>query len=148
MLSLKVHAASVSAPEPVLRRPPPSAAALLLLNSLPIETHAAQDWSLFARHKGNDRGGATCRAHHLSLHTRTHICAFRLAGLATLGVILELFLTKEDLLADAENEWLSTVNAGQGLVTVFHATHFLATAQSVRCTSRTPGRVGSISGDS
>jgi hypothetical protein len=43
--------------------------------------------------------------------------------------MLKLLFTKENLLADAENKWLSTVNAGQGFVTVFHATHFLAAAQ-------------------
>jgi hypothetical protein len=43
--------------------------------------------------------------------------------------MLELFLAKENLLADAENEWPSTLHTGQGFVTVVHATHFLAAAQ-------------------
>jgi hypothetical protein len=43
--------------------------------------------------------------------------------------MLELFFTKENLLADAENELLSAVNAGQGFFTVFHAPHLLAAAQ-------------------
>jgi hypothetical protein len=40
----------------------------------------------------------------------------------------ELFFTKVNLLASAENEWLSTAHAGQGSITVLHATHFLAAA--------------------
>jgi hypothetical protein len=43
--------------------------------------------------------------------------------------MLELLFTKKHLLADAENELLPAVNAGQGFVTVFHAAHFLAAAQ-------------------
>ena len=113
-----------------------------------METRAAQHWPQLARHEGNDRGGATCGTRHARLHTRAHIYALCLALLATLGVILELLFTKENLLADAENEWLSALNAGQGFIAVFHVIHFLATAQSVRCTSRTPRRVGSTSGDS
>jgi hypothetical protein len=96
-----------------------------------METHAAQDWSFLARQERNYRGGATCCARHARLHTRAHICALCPARFAMLGFMLELFFAKENLLADAENEWLSTVNADQGFVTVFHATHFLAAAQSV-----------------
>jgi hypothetical protein len=44
--------------------------------------------------------------------------------------MLELFLDKENLLPDAENKWLTTVNTGQGFVTVLHTSHFLAAAQS------------------
>jgi hypothetical protein len=63
--------------------------------------------------------------------------------------MLELHFAKENLLPDTENEWLPTVNAGQGFVTVLHATHFLARRtiflKGVRCTSRTPGCVGGTS---
>jgi hypothetical protein len=45
--------------------------------------------------------------------------------------MLELLFTKENLLADAEYEGQSTVNARQGFVTVFHTTLFLAAAQFV-----------------
>ena len=98
---------------------------LLLLEPLLKETHAAQDWSVLAWQERNCGGGATCRARHAGLHSYTRIRALRLACLAALGFMLELFLAKENLLADAENKWLSTVNADRGFVTVFHATHFL-----------------------
>jgi hypothetical protein len=62
--------------------------------------------------------------------------------------MLELFFAKEHLLADAENEWLSAVNADQGFVTIFHATHFLAAAQFVsKACAAVPARLG-VSGRS
>jgi hypothetical protein len=44
--------------------------------------------------------------------------------------MLELFFTKENLLACAENELLFTLHTGQEPIAVFHETPFLAAAQS------------------
>jgi hypothetical protein len=93
-----------------------------------METRTAQNWSRLAGPEGNYRGGATCSARHAGLYTHARIRALCLACLAALRFMLELLFNKENLLADAENEWLATLNAGQRFVTVFHATHLLAAA--------------------
>ena len=46
--------------------------------------------------------------------------ALCLASLAALGLILELFVVEEELLASGENEILAAVNALQGLILKLH----------------------------
>jgi hypothetical protein len=84
-----------------------------------METRATQHGSLLAWQEGNCRNSPTCRAYHGSLHTHTRLSALPPAPLAAPGVMLEMSFAKEDLLADGENEWLSTVIAGQRFVTIF-----------------------------
>jgi hypothetical protein len=49
-----------------------------------------------------------------------HVGAFRLAGLAALGFVLEAFVREEELFAGGEHEFGAAVDALQGLILVFH----------------------------
>lgn len=64
-----------------------------------LKTRPAQYRPALARHERNYGGGAARRAIDASFHRPTHICAFCLALLAVLALVLELFLAKENLLA-------------------------------------------------
>ena len=48
------------------------------------------------------------------------LCAICLAGLATLGLVLESLVREKHLLAGGENEFRSAIGALQDLVMVFH----------------------------
>ena len=58
-----------------------------------------------------------------SFHSRTHVCNFGLAFLATSRLVHKLLLVKENLLASAEDELLSADNACQGSVSEFHCAY-------------------------
>ena len=76
------------------------------------------------RGKKRDGGfGSALGADGARLRTRTWLprSSFRLAWLAPLGIIAELLLAEEELLAHGENELTPTVNAFQNFVDQIHA---------------------------
>jgi hypothetical protein len=90
-----------------------------------METLAAQDRPVLARHERDYRGGAARRAHNGAFGSRPPTINFGFASLAVLGFVLELLLAKEGLLPGAEDEVLSTINALQGFVSEFHCAYLL-----------------------
>jgi hypothetical protein len=92
-----------------------------------LKAFAAIDWTPL---RGFERNGGlfpALRAHRLRLYaldaSRTcfiPLCAICLAGLATLGLVLESLVREKHLLAGGEDEFRSTIGALQDLVMVFH----------------------------
>lgn len=56
----------------------------------------------------------------LGAHPRTAIGALRLALLAALGIVLELFVVKKQLLASGEDELFPAINTLQDSICEFH----------------------------
>jgi len=87
-----------------------------------LETAAAKYWSALGGLEWNRSFGSTLGAG--SACFRTHLLAsakpLRLALLAALGVVFELFIVEEDLLARSKNELGAAVNARQCSIGEFH----------------------------
>jgi hypothetical protein len=92
-----------------------------------LKAFAAIDWTPL---RGFERNGGlfpALRAHRFRFHaldaSRTcfiPLCAICLAGLATLGLVLESLVREKHLLAGREDEFRSTIGTLQDLVMVFH----------------------------
>jgi hypothetical protein len=89
----------------------------LLLEAGPAQHGPTLGWL-----EGNRGGGATLRTGGpgLRAHTRAAAGALRLALLAVLGVVLELFVVEEKLLAGGENELSAAIDALQNSIGKFH----------------------------
>ena len=86
-----------------------------------IKTHAAQDRPVFARHEGHNCVVPALRADDGAFRAHALISSFSFAALAALGIMLELLLAEEMLLAGAEDKRLSAINACQDSVSKLHA---------------------------
>jgi hypothetical protein len=92
-----------------------------------LEAFAAIDRTPLRGLKRNGRLFPALRAHRFRFDaldaSRTcfvPLCAICLAGLATLGLVLESLVCEKHLLAGCEDEFCSTIGALQDLVMVFH----------------------------
>jgi hypothetical protein len=92
-----------------------------------LEAFTAIDRTPLRGLKRNGRLFPALRAHRFRLDaldaSRTcfiSLCAICLAGLATLGFVLESLVCEEHLLAGCEDEFRSTIGALQDLVMVVH----------------------------
>ncbi|MCU1285824.1 MAG: hypothetical protein JWO13_2174 [Acidobacteriales bacterium] len=103
--------------------------------TFPLETFAAQ-YRTTLRRLERDSGffaasGTGCARFHFlveiapaSAGTMSHIgCALRLAVLATLRLVFELFIVEEELFACGKNEIVTAIHALQASVLEFHFPH-------------------------
>jgi hypothetical protein len=76
-----------------------------------LETGTAQHRPALRGPEGDRRLLATCRASgaRLSAYAGTSVRTLRLALLATLGIVLKLFIVEEKLFASGENEFIAAI---------------------------------------
>jgi hypothetical protein len=98
---------------------------LLRKGSLLFEANPTEDWPALGGFEGNRglftalRAGYPC----LRAHSSAALGALRLALLAVLGIIFELFIGKKELLSGSEDKLRPAIDALECSVGIFHG-HF------------------------
>lgn len=86
-----------------------------------LETRTAENWSALCGFEGDRGFGAACRAGCTGFSPHAPAaCAFRLALLAVFGIVLELLIVEEKLLARGEYKFGAAVTTLQNPIDKFH----------------------------